>query len=886
MVGFRPNLTYVMSSRALRKLQKEQEAKIQFDKMEGSRDELADDSDNEEVKTAFRGTAKLNLFGMLNAGDADAEDEEASAHSSQENGMPRSGSNDSTPLASTKSHDQPKTKKKRKSKKKKQQTGTLHDDGAQNLQREVNDSKASVDEIDLALLSLRDRKSRSNAYSGGPLGPGNDLLRLYPLLATDTKYLNALYEMKRLFGNVVLDGENEDAALPHQGRRRGRGRQGLDLGGALAARNSPVSRGQGLAGLALRRNVFMVGKESWPKATSGGMGMEVVEKADDMTIEYRFVHNSMYQDVQRQFLVCTESMDPQRMIQLLQFNRKIYECFKIILQLTIKSAYHITTLLIVSEIAEHQGDHSVSGELLERALFSFGRSVHSSFHNALAEGKARLDFRRPENREFWLVAWRYIGNLGQRGTWRTAYEWAKLLLSLDPEEDPYCIRLILDQIALRSGQAQSFCELVDASKVLFSWARDCPNIIISSALAEYKLKRPEGCRRTLSSAVQRFPWVFLRLFQELNIGHTPKAIWGRVPQNAHQKLETEAYVARAKDIWNTPEAISLLVEVVESTEVDPDAQRGADHPISLNEARHVLLSGTPSLISLLPREFTTARSSSYDILPPEDSIFSYHADTVNDAIDLDDEDQVRSDTLPALVEGSTQDSDQQADERRELRGLEAFFSRFIPWLGRARPTSGSNNTDLEEQTLEDIQESLATSGLPAEVTTDRLQRLVELQTRFNAEGDNEMLSHEIIEAMQEDFNSSSADDTNFRSSGAGHRSTSPRQGHSPTSPHLPLSETATSSNAAEPYDDERNQRWLAGQGMIRLRDFIAEHGSDEKDFQRDSSLDITPVTEYAQRVTLLQRRTTRNFILDYVLQQGTSGDVRELILRVIEHLEN
>ena len=440
----------------------------------------------------------------------------------------------------------------------------------------------------------------------------------------------------------------------------------------------------------------------------------------------------------------------------------------------------------------------------------------------------------------------------------------------------------MDQLALRSGQAESFCELVDASKLLFSWARDCPNIVISSALAEYKLKRPEACRRTLSSAVQRFPWVFVRLFQELNIGHIPKAIWGKVPQSARQKLETEAYVTRAKDIWNTPEATSLLVEVVESTEVDHDTQRGPDHPISMNEARHMLLSGTPSLIALLPREFTTARSSSYDILPPEDSIFSYYADTVNDSMEFDDEDQVSPDTLPALLEGSTQDSEQQADERSELRGLDSFFSRFIPWLGRARPPNNNNTTDPEEPTIEEIQESLLTSGLPVEVTASRLQRPVELQTRFNAEDGNEMLPHEIIEAMQEDFNSSSADGINSHNPGTRHRSISPSLQHLPQR----TNETATSSNAIEPYDDQRNQRWLAGQGMLRLRDFVAEHGSDENVFQRDSNLDITPVTEYAQRVTLLQRQATRNFILDYVLQQGTSDDVRALILRVVEQIES
>ena len=50
--------------------------------------------------------------------------------------------------------------------------------------------------------------------------------------------------------------------------------------------------------------------------------MEIVEKRADGTVEYKFVHNRMYQDVQRQFSVCVASMDPERMIALLQHNRR------------------------------------------------------------------------------------------------------------------------------------------------------------------------------------------------------------------------------------------------------------------------------------------------------------------------------------------------------------------------------------------------------------------------------------------------------------------------------------------------------------------------------------------------------------------------------------
>ena len=65
-------------------------------------------------------------------------------------------------------------------------------------------------------------------------------------------------------------------------------------------------------------------------------------------ILYRFVHNTLYDDTQRQFQIAVESMDPDRLILLLQQN-----------------PYHIATLLQVSEIAKQDRNHTVSGDLLE-----------------------------------------------------------------------------------------------------------------------------------------------------------------------------------------------------------------------------------------------------------------------------------------------------------------------------------------------------------------------------------------------------------------------------------------------------------------------------------------------------------------------------------------
>ena len=302
-----------MSSRALRKLRREQEQRNELDAL---KEDNAPDDESEEEAPAGKA---LNAFDLLNQDEAEDEANES------EVADPDDGEDAevSTMNAQVEPSEKPKSKSKSKKKKnKKKAKASAHADtptkGAQSIAKEPR-----LDEIDLALKSLSTTSKDGADGADFPLATKIDEadLQLYRLLAVESKHLNALNEMKRLFGNVVLESEDEAGAAAGPPRRRGRV-QNLDLGGALAGRHSPASRGQGLAGLALRRNPFILGKEEWPKATSGGLGMELVEKLEDGTIEFRFVHNTIYQDVQRQFQTCVESMDPQRMISLLQYNRK------------------------------------------------------------------------------------------------------------------------------------------------------------------------------------------------------------------------------------------------------------------------------------------------------------------------------------------------------------------------------------------------------------------------------------------------------------------------------------------------------------------------------------------------------------------------------------
>lgn len=278
-------------------------------------------------------------------------------------------------------------------------------------------------------------------------------------------------------------------------------------------------------------------------------------------------------------------------------------------------AYHISTLLQVSEIAKHQGDHAVSADLLERSLFNIGRAAHSSFNNQLQEGKAKLDFVLAENRELWLTIWRYIANLGMKGTWRTAYEWAKLMLSLETK-DPYCIRLLIDHLALRGRQYEHFISLCTETTFKEDW-KSCPNIQCSLSLAYLRLNKPKEARQQLRESMSRYPWIFSRLAQELDVQPIPRRIWGKIPFAQSHELLTELYISRAKDLWNTPEVLALLVEVAET--LSEESVFTEPPEINLDIARHVVLSDIPSVTTHLPTRFTTGRISASDPLPPYES---------------------------------------------------------------------------------------------------------------------------------------------------------------------------------------------------------------------------------------------------------------------------
>lgn len=888
-----------MSLRAIRKIQREQEER------EKANNPTPDPESSDEApqKPPIR-----NAFDMLaEADDGETEPGNATSESDHENipGEIPDASARTTPSKSKK-------KKKRQSQKKKK--SNIEAGKTDQGENEVKNLRArggtfQLDEIDLAPKSLP-KASRNSSPMAPKTAVEDGDAQLNRLLAVDSKHLNALNEMKRLFGNIIVEGENGGASA-RPGRRRGRELRELDLAEALTGRHSPASNGQGLSGLALRRNFFIMGKEEWPKAGSGGLGME-----PDNGVGHRFCHSDAYRRVQAQFEMSVAIMDPQRMIELLRQNRKSIKSLQYVVDLYL--AYHISTLLQVSEIAKQQGDHSISGDLLERALFSFGRSVSSSFTTALSQGKARLDFRRPENREFWLAAWRYIANLGQRGTWQTAYEWARLLLSLDPENDPYRVVLVLDQLALRAGQSEHFLNLSQCSFFQERW-RDCPNIHISSALARFKAKEAAKSRIMLAKCVQRYPWIFTRLLNELNIEPVPPSLWGISARSEREEFESEMYIISAKELWENSDAKSFLVEVTKSVTVGALPVPRVDQ-LSIDETRHIFLSGNQALASLASTAFTSQSISASDPLPPEDDnpsyLFEFEASGHPPPYlfhqgELEDNHPSNSSSEGGAQEAAPTSTEIQNEDLEGFAVLQYFLQNF---LHRMAPSSqegfDTDPTTMSQRLAEFVQfgsripEYLATHG----------RRLVEtLRNTWGTEAgsgpreiqyltnrlDEALTAREPEDHVQGDREPEDRAPTNPPSPMPHHPSVLATGEIPDVLPPYPSAPEHSSSRTQEAEDDidensdddddDQNQRWLAGKGMLRLRDFTARYGTDETAWSEDPEVEAEGraiVNRYADRVVKLGQQRIRLFIMKYVLPQGTTVEVRELVLRAIQKISH
>ncbi|KAH6699345.1 hypothetical protein VD0002_g4727 [Verticillium dahliae] len=592
-----------MSSRQLRKIQQQRE----LQKLEEGKSEASDGEDDEPVAPAPK--PRVSLFAALGGDDDDNDDDDDDDDEDGKKQHDKSDDDNDSRTPAAKQDAEPKAvpqpvKKSKKSKKKKKK-------GKKKEEEEVpvEENDDDVDEIDRALQELSAAAAQGGAGAGDLAGTSRDV---DALLQINEHHLKAIHEMRTLFGKEAIESARQEEQAEQEAELRRQRAQGrVHIGLEQALRGDPRRK---LPEISLRRNVFIQGKDNWPMGSAGGLTMKPVrEGADGLTTEFAFHHDATYDRSQIIFFQVVGMGDPMMMVSLLQ-----------------ETPYHITTLLQVSKVATQDQNASLAAELIERALFTFGRVTTSAFRQKLAQGRARLDFKRPENREFWLAGYHYIKSLMRKGTFRTAFEWAKLLYSLNPN-DPYAMKNFLHPLAIRARQAQwlvDFCGRMTTTTMTTTHATgpaDEHLMAQTAVLAHLQLGDDRTALKLAVDGMERVPWLYSALFQALNLD-VPPPLWGVSPQG-HAKYWTDIYLHMAKVLWNNGQATALLQAAVKRAGRDEAKQlQSADvGPSDLRTARFAFLEGDTKIMAGVPRHLLGQQPNyEFDPLPPPlaDNIFS------------------------------------------------------------------------------------------------------------------------------------------------------------------------------------------------------------------------------------------------------------------------
>ncbi|KAI1851750.1 hypothetical protein JX265_010984 [Neoarthrinium moseri] len=593
-----------MSTRQLRKLQKQKELQELQSRKEGS-----DESDDDvPLPTVSRG--KPSAFaGFAALGGDDDQDDNDDDDDDDQQPQPEPEQEEArieTPKASSK-----KSKKKKKKAKKaavEEDAPTKDQASAQPASREGKPD--DLDEIDQAIRELNLKAQASGSAGAAGATPATEAYeRICQLLRTNTQHLKVMNEMRNLFGRDAMRAAQTEEQEEEQNRTRRRGqqqvRQNVDLETFLKA-----APGKPLPEVTLRRNPFLQGKETWPRASTEGLTMVQINdgKASDRsgTIEFGFAHDTRYNQLETKFFQLVQLYDPMQLVYFLHQHQ-----------------YHISSLIQVSKVAKQDQNSALAGDLCERALFTFGRVSVSAFRQKLEEGKARLDFSRPENRQFWLAGYHYLKSLTMKGTYRTALEWTKLLFSMDLS-DPYGLIHFMHPLAIRAHESKWFIDFCD-SEALDECDTAQDYIRQTLVLARLQQKDEAGAKALAVEGMERLPWLYSAIFKSLNLD-VPRAIWGMEPRDEHEVLFTELYVHQTKQLWDNAQAVTLLKEAASLAQKPSLSSLPAPPVAGRNVGRFVYLDNTPALMGLVPGGMLHGFPNwDFDPLPPakEDNIFSY-----------------------------------------------------------------------------------------------------------------------------------------------------------------------------------------------------------------------------------------------------------------------
>ncbi|KAK4115873.1 DUF654-domain-containing protein [Canariomyces notabilis] len=646
-----------MASRQLRKLRKQQELL----NLQNEAAEKSDGSDDEPIvakprPNLFSGFAALGE--VDDGGDDDDEDQK---------------SEDDEPAQQPVSTGEGPAKKSKKAKKKKKKKAKQTESPAP-----VKDERESLDDIDRVLEELKitaqpsDGSGAATSAADEPARGVNELLRI------NFQHLKAMNEMRRLFGKAMDAAHVEERTQDNRQRTLP---QNLDLETFLSARAANPSqdpqRNTGMFDTILRSNPFIDGKKTWPRGSAQGLKMIRVTQGAQEEVEFAFTHDKDYDALEGSFFGLVQMYDPMQIVYFLH-----------------RYPYHISSLIQVSKVARQDQNSALAADLIERALFTFGRATLSEFRKKLESGTARMDFARPENRQFYLAGWNLIQKLIMKGTYRTALEWAKLFLSIN-HDDPYGMMHWIHVLAIRAREAQWFIDFCNSSLFAPSSTRHIYSLQ-TLPLAHLQLKDTTTAKSILTKNMETLPFLYCALFSALNLD-TPPSVWGIQPRNADEELHVQLYLHMAKDLWNTPQGISLLKESAAAAARVADPTTTQTPPVTLAVARFVYLDNTPALMAAVPRNMLhVSPNFDFDPLPPprEANVFSSQVQKLPwNSTELDSRRDSVSAARAQLFFDPRVENQGQGRAEGDAAGLRAAAMRLMEQIARQRRLLDQHNED-------------------------------------------------------------------------------------------------------------------------------------------------------------------------------------------------
>ncbi|KAF8189634.1 transcriptional repressor TCF25-domain-containing protein [Pholiota molesta] len=480
----------------------------------------------------------------------------------------------------------------------------------------AKEKKAANDELDQVLAELSIQYPASQKISQAETGKQF----LADLLSVSLQNLDGEAEMRRFFGSRVVTANRAEQSSSRK---------------KVPAVKSHLTRPQpswwaakGREGLSLRP---LTDEETELKLKAHGW-TPMQEKW--WTVEY----SKKYKSMTKAFMDTVLSGDPQGFWDLLG-----------------ALPWHADTLLQISEVYRHRDEHAQAVDFIDRALFTYERSFIGSFN--FTTGLNRLDFDLVENRPFFLALHRQVTDLQRRGCVRTSFEFARLMYSIEPWNDPHGALFHLDFLSIKAGMQQWLLDIYDIfanrpttdkrlnPSVLPGWAYARA---LALKLVEDASKEKDHMKSTqaLKEAIRDFPTVVPLLADKLDV-----SLPGEIRAHRDFKIETDAYslsasngilhllshlyAQRSLPVWKEHSSwfattVTETLSPLPSSLPITDRRKAflstyENQNLRFSAYRHIKVLETSyrRLFSFIPRQVLEAKSLACDPLPPPTLINQY-----------------------------------------------------------------------------------------------------------------------------------------------------------------------------------------------------------------------------------------------------------------------